>query len=270
MSKRETSTRSPNKDGENYIGEEDEEEIDEGKVDGEGEIEDEGVTEGDGDENDADDRTPEVGSSGNPGSGHTHPFILPQMWIVNDFLPKMTTNIFKNLRDRFQIPNHIPIRFPGNFEKCYSGETADVGMYDATLAGLRLPLMALHRQLANFLGLSVNQITPNAWRIFIGVEILWGHLSGGNRQLTLDEFFWCYQPQHIVSSQGIYHFAARKKVLRLVSDMLNSNRNWKSKYFFVKGTDWVCRPEEWDTMPYDFDNTWGIIKDSGLMPSSFF
>ena len=86
------SARSPNKDGENYIGEEDEEEIDEGKVDGKGEIEDEGVTEGDGDENDADDRTPEVGSSRNPGSGHTHPFILPQMWTVNDFLPKMTTD----------------------------------------------------------------------------------------------------------------------------------------------------------------------------------
>ena len=157
------SARSPNKDGENYIGEEDEEEIDEGKVDGEGEIEDEGVTEGDGDENDADDRTPEVGSSRNPGSGHTRSFILPQMWTVNDFLPKMTTNIFKNLRDRFQIPDHIPIRLPGKFKKCYFGETADVGMYDATLAvGLRLPLMALHRQLANFLGLSVNQITPNA------------------------------------------------------------------------------------------------------------
>ena len=55
-------------------------------------------------------------------------------------------------------------------------------MYDVMFtAGLRLPLMALHRQLADFLGLSVSQITPNAWRIFISVEILWGRLSGGNR-----------------------------------------------------------------------------------------
>ena len=86
-SEREASARSPNEDGENYIGEEDEEEIDEG------EIEDDRVMEGDGDENDADDRTPEVGSSGNLGSGHACPFILPQMWTVNDFLPKMTSNI---------------------------------------------------------------------------------------------------------------------------------------------------------------------------------
>ena len=46
-------------------------------------------------------------------------------------------------------------------------------MYDAIfVAGLRLPLTALHSQLADFMGLSVNQIALNAWRIFIGVEIL--------------------------------------------------------------------------------------------------
>ena len=49
--------------------------------------------------------------------------------------------------------------------------------------------------------------------------------------------FGAINPQHIVSSQGIYHFAAQKKGLRLVLDMLNSNRNWKGKYFFVQGTD---------------------------------
>ena len=68
-------------------------------------------------------------------------------------------------------------------------------MYDAMFAvGLRLPLTALHRQLADFLGLSVSQIAPNAWRIFISAEILWGRLSEGNRQLSLDEFFYCYRP----------------------------------------------------------------------------
>ena len=46
-------------------------------------------------------------------------------------------------------------------------------MYDAMFAArLRLPLMALHHQPTDFLGLSVSQITPNAWRIFISAEIL--------------------------------------------------------------------------------------------------
>ena len=141
-SERETSTRSPDEDGD-YIGEEDEEEINEGEVDGEDEIKDDGVMKGDGDEDDADGWTPEVGSSVNP---HVRPFILPQMWTVNDFLPKMMSKIFKHLRDCFQIPYHIPIHLPGKFEKCYSRETEDTGIYDATLAvGLRLPLTALHR-----------------------------------------------------------------------------------------------------------------------------
>ena len=216
---------------------------------------------------DEDDTALEIGSSGNPGSGYTHPFILPKIWTINDFLPTMTAKIFQDLRDRYQIPDHIPIRLHVKFKKCCLGKTTDFGMYDAILAvGLRLPLTALHRQLANFLGLSVSQIASNAWRIFIGVEILWGRLNGQNRQLMLDEFFWCYRPQHIISSQGIYHFATRKKALRLVLDMPDSNKNWKGKYFFVKGMDQVCRLEEWDTMPHGFNNTWGIVKDSGLMP----
>ena len=94
----------------------------------------------------------------------------------------MSDKIFKELRIRYQIPEHIPICLPKENEKCYTGRTADVGMYDVMFtAGLRLPLKALHRQLVDYLGLSVSQITPNAWRTFIGAEILWGSLSGGNR-----------------------------------------------------------------------------------------
>ena len=94
-------------------------------------------------------------------------------WAVNKFLPSMSDKIFKELHIRYQIPEHIPIRLPKENEKCYTGRTTDVGMYDAMFAaGLRLPLTALHRQLVDFLGRSVSQITPNAWRTFIGAEIL--------------------------------------------------------------------------------------------------
>ena len=85
----------------------------------------------------------------------------------------MSDKIFKELRVRYQIPKHIPIRLPKENEKCYMGRTADIDMYDAMFAAeLRLPLTALHRQLLNYLGLSVNQIAPNVWRTFIGAEIL--------------------------------------------------------------------------------------------------
>ena len=151
--------------------------------------------EDDEEEGESDERALKGGSLGSSRDAHTHPFILPAIWTINDFKLMMMTNIFKNLRDRYQIPDNVPIRLPWKFEKCYSGKTADVGMYDAMFAvGLRLPLTELHRQLAIFLGLSINQIALNAWRIFIGVEILWGHLSGGNRRLTINEFFWYNRP----------------------------------------------------------------------------
>ena len=85
----------------------------------------------------------------------------------------MSDKIFSELRVRYQIPEHIPIRLPYENEKCYTGRTADVGMYDTMFAaGLRILLTALHRQLVDYLGLSVNKIAPNTWRTFIGAEIL--------------------------------------------------------------------------------------------------
>ena len=85
----------------------------------------------------------------------------------------MSEKVFKELRTRFHIPDHISIRLPRKKQKCYTGRTADVGMYDAVLAaGLRLPLTALHRQLVDFMGLFVSQIALNAWRTFIGAEVL--------------------------------------------------------------------------------------------------
>ena len=147
-SERETSTYSSDDKGESYDGEEGkEEEREEGEdEDNEGGEDEEYRGEDDGDEGEGDERAPEGGSSGSPKDGHTCPFILPNMWTVNDFKPTMTTNIFKNLRDHFQIPDHIPILLPENFEKCYSGKIANVGIYDAIFAaGLRLPLTALHR-----------------------------------------------------------------------------------------------------------------------------
>ena len=99
---------------------------------------------------------------------------------------------------------------------------------------------------------------------FIGAEILWGRLSGAYHQLTLDGFFYCYRHHHVASSKGMYHFTVKEKDLKLVYDMPDSNRNWKSRYFLVEGMDWVCRQEEWVTMPRGyFDNTWAFVKETG-------
>ena len=104
------------------------------------------------DEGESEGRASMGGSSGSLGDGHTRPFILPTIWTINDFKLMMTTKIFNNLRGHYQIPDTIPIHLPGKYKKCHSIKTADVGMHDTIFAvGLRLPLTALHRQLAIFL-----------------------------------------------------------------------------------------------------------------------
>ena len=219
---RESSAHSP--------AEEEYEEDEEGEE--EGDEEEEEKEEGEREEEEGDEAVGQMDENG------PRRFILPLIWTVNDFYPTMSQKVFDKLCNRFQIPENIPVHLLRKFERCSSRKTTDVGMYNAMFAArLRLPLIELHHQLVNYLGLSISQIALNAWRIFLRVEVIWGQLSGGNRCLTLDKFFYYYKPQQISSSKGIYHFLAKKTSLRLVSEMPDSNRNWKNRYFFAQGTN---------------------------------
>ena len=64
-------------------------------------------------------------------------------------------------------------------------------------AGLRFPLNALYCELLKCLGLSVNQVSLNVWRIFIAMEILYGAMLNGARSLTVREFLHCYHLDEI-------------------------------------------------------------------------
>ena len=70
-------------------------------------------------------------------------------------------------------------------------------------ASLRFPLNSIHRELLKYLGLSVSQISPNAWRVFIAMEVLYGAMSNGARSLTVREFLHYYRPDEIEKSKGM-------------------------------------------------------------------
>lgn len=81
---------------------------------------------------------------------------------MNTFALGMTKEVFGRLHHRFQIPNDIPIREADEGGRCYSGNTEDIGFYKvAFIAGLRLPLSETNHRLANHLGISVYQLSPN-------------------------------------------------------------------------------------------------------------
>ena len=113
-------------------------------------------------------------------------FIMLPEWTVHKFTSVIKEKHFNTFRANFQIPDYIPIRLPYILEKCYYKGVEGVGVYEQMLkVGLRFPLSTLHRELLKYLGLSVTQISPKAWRVFIAMEILYGAMTDGARRLTV-------------------------------------------------------------------------------------
>ena len=190
-------------------------------------------------------------------------FIMLPEWMVNNFRSTIKEKHFNTLRDNFQIPINIPIRLPYKSKKCYYEGVEGVGVYEQMLkVGLKFPLSSLHRELLKYLGLFVNQISPNAWRVFIAMEVLYGAMSNGVRRLTVREFLHCYRPDEIDKSKGMYSFVPRGLLLKVMFETLDSNRDWKSHYFFLEGDEWMCRPGDTEHMPVD--TTWGILPPSSI------
>ena len=94
------------------------------------------------------------------------------------------------------------------------------------------------------------------------MEVLYGAMSNGARLLTVQEFLHCYRLDEIDKSKGMYSFVLRKSVLKVIYETPDSNRDWKSRYFFLEGDGWMCHPGEMDYMPVD--KTWGILDPSGI------
>ena len=160
------------------------------------------------------------------GANGLREFIMLPEWTVNYFVSTINENHFKTLRENYQIPENIPIRLLYMSEKCYYNGVEGVGIYKQMLkAGLRFPLSTLHRELLKCLGLSVDQVSPNAWRIFIAMEILYGAMTDGAKSLTVKEFLHCYRPDEIDKSRGVYSFVPRSPLLKVIYETSDSNRD---------------------------------------------
>ena len=172
------------------------------------------------------------------GTNGLREFSMLPKWTVNNFVSTIKENHFKTLRENFQILDNMPIRLPYELEKCYYDGLKGVGVYKQMLkAGLRFPLSSYHHELLKCLGLSVNQVSPNAWRVFIAMEVLYGTMTNGTRSLTVREFLHCYRPDEINKSRGMYSFIPRSPLLKVIYETPDSNRDWKSRYFFLEGND---------------------------------
>ena len=79
------------------------------------------------------------------------------------------------------------------------------------------------------------------------------------------EFLHCYRPDEIDKSMGMYSFLPRSLLLKVIFETLDSNRDWKSRYFILEGDEWMCRPGDTEHMPVDM--TWGVLSPFDMHPS---
>ena len=180
------------------------------------------------------------------GANGLREFIMLLEWTVNKFTSVIREKHFSTFTANFQIPDYIPIHLPYVSEKCYYEGVEGVRVYEQMLkAGLWFPLSTLHRELLKYLGLSVTQISPNAWKVFIAMEILYGVMTDGARRLTVREFLHYYRPDEIDRSRGMYSFASRSPLLKVIFETPDSNRDWKSRYFFLEGDEWIRLGRPW-------------------------
>ena len=92
-------------------------------------------------------------------------------------------------------------------------------------------------------------------------------MTNGARSLTVREFLHYYRPDDIDKSRGVYSFVPRSPLLKVIYETPDSNRDWKSRYFFLKGDSWMCHLRDTEHMPVD--TTWGILHTSRMHPSFF-
>ena len=97
------------------------------------------------------------------------------------------------------------------------------------------------------------------------MEVLYGAMTDGAKRLMVREFLHCYHLDEIDRSRGMYSFVHRSSLLKVIYDTPDSNRDWKSRYFFLEGDGWMCRPGDTEHMPVD--TTWGILHPSSMHPS---
>ena len=83
------------------------------------------------------------------------------------------------------------------------------------------------------------------------MEVLYGAMSNGARMLPVQEFLHCYCPDEIDKSRGIYSFVPRSPLLKVIFETPDSNKDWKSRYFFLEGDEWMCRPGDTEHMFVD-------------------
>ena len=83
------------------------------------------------------------------------------------------------------------------------------------------------------------------------MEVMYDAMSNRAKRLTMRKFLHCYRLDEIDKSRGMYSFVPRSPLLKAIFETPDSNKDWKSRYFFLEGDEWMCRPGDTEHMSVD-------------------
>jgi len=134
-------------------------------------------------------------------------------------------------RERFGITEVYSLAVPrAPIDACTHVPGFTTVFEDTFLAGLRLPLHPVARDLLIFLGIAPGQLAPNGWRFLMGAIYFWPQYFGF--ELTLAEFLWVYRPFGLAGDPGFFSLSARPGK-KIIVKAPSNNKGWKNKFFHV-------------------------------------
>jgi hypothetical protein len=156
---------------------------------------------------------------------------MPLVPLDHRGVSKICTGDEFRLRNNYDIPPTVLLHFQNPVTREIRGN--DLVIYEIMLlAGLRFPFLDIARELVLFLGVSLSQLTPNAWRYLLASFILWRTVLGA--RMTIPEFFNIYRAAY--KREGVVEFTVRNNPIFIyLSQNYSNNRGWRSDFFWVSG-----------------------------------
>ncbi|KAL5761779.1 hypothetical protein ACOSP7_018043 [Xanthoceras sorbifolium] len=174
-------------------------------------------------------------------------------------------------REEFSIPSDVGLRIPNMGEQVSNPEPGCVAIHPAFLEiGMCLPLQPYVRRFLREVGLVPAQLSPNSWRILIGMWCLW-RFNGIDTDPTLSEIKHCYKlVGHAHGGDGWWHLSSWTRLSghSLIIGQPSSNKEWK-KTWFVATTGWgreltIGGREQRVRSVFGFPGIWECVHEKDL------